>query len=504
MKKSALLRLAPVALACTLLLTGCSSNIAEHTNTYFTQMKNVVSTALNSSKLIAAAESAAAEKTSTVKENALATPTNFVVNEDGSYSFDAVENAVYYYLYVYENSVTVDASTSLKIEDDGSASYSGNLSELGNFSYATWNIRVVAYPDYEEGTYSASAEAKCDYVVTGAVEYGEPSFSSMWTLTSGELQIKVGDMEYGMTAFPTSIVLTLTNQADASDVVTIEIDDISDTEVTGSTTEVQADATYDIVAEFTWDEEYVSNPSFTTAGGSASTSSTENLVTGEFYYSSSIFNSFDFPHVQLSFNLEEGGLAGVWYKDPSSSSGGWNPWGAVEEDEDADKNCYFYATPIAAESGALYSYDIEVTCPDSSITATPKAAPGSGTTDHIFGVLNIYADGTFSIEIEYQYISTDMMNAAVYYVPGVICYGVYTTNSDGTVNLSYDHENATETDYAIVTELTGKAAAYAEEHADDEVEETATEEFFFEWAEETAEGEEAAEGETTEEVPPAE
>ncbi len=481
MKKTSILRLLPVSLACALLLTGCGTNVSEHSNTYFTQLKNVVSTALNSSKLIAAAESSSSgSSASTVKENALPTPTNFVVNEDGSYSFDAVENAEYYYLYVYEDSVSVDASTSLKIEDDGSASYSGNLSELGNFSYATWNIRVVAYPDYTEGTYSASAEAKCDYMVTGAVEYGEPTFCSMWTLTSGELQIKVADMEYGMTAYPTSIVLTLTNVADASDVITIELTDVSSSSVTGSTTQAQTDATYSISAEFTWDETYVSNPSFTTEGGTASTSSTENLISGEFYYSSSIFNSFDFPHVQLSFDLEEGGLAGIWYQDPSSSSGGWNPWAQEEEDEDADKNCYFYATPIAAEDGALYSYDIEITCPDSSITATPKAAPGSGSTDHIFGVLNIYADGTFSIEIEYQYISTDMMNAAVYYVPGVICYGVYTTNSDGTVNLSYDHENASETDYAIVTELTGKAAAYAEEHADDEVEETTTEALFFE------------------------
>jgi hypothetical protein len=82
--------------------------------------------------------------------------------------------------------------------------------------------------------------------------------------------------------------------------------------------------------------------------------------------------------------------------------------------------------------------------------------------------MNIYDDGTFSVEIEYQYIRTDAMNAAVYYVPGVICYGVYTENSDGTLNLSYDHENAEETDYAIVTELTGKAAEAAANKPQDE------------------------------------
>ncbi len=74
------------------------------------------------------------------------------------------------------------------------------------------------------------------------------------------------------------------------------------------------------------------------------------------------------------------------------------------------------------------------------------------------------------MEIEYQYISTDMMNASVYYVPGVVCNGVYTTNSDGPLNLSYDHENASETDYDIVTELTGKAAEVAAASADSEAE----------------------------------
>ena len=75
------------------------------------------------------------------------------------------------------------------------------------------------------------------------------------------------------------------------------------------------------------------------------------------------------------------------------------------------------------------------------------------------------------MEIEYQYISTDRMNSAVYYVPGVECTGVYFENADGTLTLSYDHENARETDYDIVTELTGQAAQYAAEHPEEALEE---------------------------------
>ena len=47
----------------------------------------------------------------------------------------------------------------------------------------------------------------------------------------------------------------------------------------------------------------------------------------------------------------------------------------------------------------------------------PKLSPGSGSTDRIFGTMDIFDDGTFRMEIEYQYISTDRMNSAVYYVP---------------------------------------------------------------------------------------
>ena len=100
-------------------------------------------------------------------------------------------------------------------------------------------------------------------------------------------------------------------------------------------------------------------------------------------------------------------------------------------------------------------HDIIVSSPSGSITATPKLSPGGATTKHIFGTLDIYADGTFKMNIEYQYLRTDSMNAAVYYVPGVECDGIYSVNADGTLNLSYDHENAKETDYDIVQEVTG-------------------------------------------------
>lgn len=445
------------------LLAGCGTNVGEHSSTYFTQIKNVMDTAAAYAKVDKTGGSS-----EEVDENALAKPANFTISEDGTYSFEGVENAQYYYIYIYTDSNSMEASTkSDKILEDGSGIYTGNLNDLGRFTYQTWNVRVVAYPDYENSDFTASPAATCDYVVSGAVEYQQPTVYYMWNVVSGELTLKLDELNYGSSAFPTNVEVVLTNAADANDVVKVDSGAVSNTSITVSTDKVTPGASYATTLNFTWDEEYVSNPGYSTEGVEAFTSKTDNMISGDFSYSSSIFNNFDFPHVKVGFDPENGGDAGYWYNDGSNSGGGWNPWGQSQDtDEDKDENCYFNAIPKAAENGAKWSYDIEITCPDSDITASPKLSPGSGSTDIIFGSMDIFADGTFKLEIEYQYIKTDMMNAAVYYVPGTICEGVYSQQSDGTLTLSYDHENAYETDYDIVTELTGKAAAYGEANPD--------------------------------------
>lgn len=457
-KTLAIILTAALALA---LLSGCATHVGEHSHTYFTQMQNVADTAAAARK---AESGAAAETAEAVSENALAAPANLTVDAQGNYSFDAVENAQYYYVYVYDSDSSVSATAqSGKILDDGSASYSGNVNDFARLTYEDWSVRVTAYPDYENSDLVSSPEAKAEYIVTGAVDPGEPTFNYMWTVVSGTLEIKIDGMNYGGTAYPTDVTLTLTNRADPGDVVTIDLGAVTASSASGQTTEAALDAVYDVSAALTWDERYVTNPSFTATGGTAETSSTDNLIDGDFYYSSAIFNNFDFPHVQMSFDPVTGGLAGVW-KNQGGGNMGWGSGeasGETDEDE-TDYNCYFEATPKAAENGALYSYDIHVTSPSGAITASPKLSPGSGSTEDIFGTMDIFADGTFKMEIEYQYIKTDMMNAAVYYVPGVICEGTWTQNADGTINLSYDHENAYETDYDIVTELTGKAKEYKE------------------------------------------
>ena len=461
--KTRKLALMLAGVACMGIMTGCSTKVGEHSSTYFKQMSYVFTTA--------AKNAAGTDSASSVDPNALLAPGNFTVNEDGSYSFDGVEEAQYYYIYVYANNTTKDATAqSEKILEDGSGTYTGSLADFANLTYQDWTVRVVAYPDADGGK-KPSPASSATYTKAGAVDYGEPQIYYMWSLASKTLTIKVDDMEYGNTAYPTNIHLTLTNTADASDVIELDIDDVAFSSATASTTAAKADATYTVQADFTWDADFVSNPSYSASGAEAETSSSENKIAGDFYYSSAIFKAFDFPHVQENFDPVNGGQAGMWFNNGSESSSRM-PWETVDEDDETDTNAYFEATPKAAENGAEYSYDIIVSSPSGSITATPKLSPGGASTKHIFGSLDIFADGTFKMTIEYQYLRTDMMNAAVYYVPGVECSGIYSKNADGTLNLSYDHENAKETDYDIVQEVTGKAAEWLAEHPDEALSES--------------------------------
>ncbi len=461
-------------LLCMVLLTGCSTSMMEHTDTYFTQMAYVFDTAVNSSRLIAEAEANSATQP-TIAENALAAPTNLTVDADGNYSFDAVENAASYIIFVYANETTKDATSKLQIMEDGSAKYTGNVADIQTTSgkggtvtlgYGSWDIRVVAYPDFENSDYVASPEATYTYIKSGAVEHGSPEIAYMWSIFGNELTISVNGMDYSTTAYPTQIDLTLINDNDSSDVVELQITDVSGSSASVTTDQVKLDATYSVSAALKWDESYVTNASFSIDGVKAQTSSTVNLLSDNFYYSGNIFKELHFPHVQTGFDPINGGQVGIYQVNPyatlrvGAGSGSGNQ-GNVSSDDQTDTTRYFNATPNRADDGAKYSYNVMITSPAGGMNANGANFGGSETTTVIFAVLNLYDDGTLSMEIEYQYISSGWHTC---YVPGAICYGSWTENSDGTVNLNYNHEEAKETIYEAVTELTGQAAEYLKEH----------------------------------------
>ena len=83
-------------------LTGCGSTVAANTNDYFTNVSSILHTLQSNGSQQDAASSSTADA-----GNQLSTPTDFTVDENGSYSFTGVEDAEYYLLYFCDFFVNV-------------------------------------------------------------------------------------------------------------------------------------------------------------------------------------------------------------------------------------------------------------------------------------------------------------------------------------------------------------------------------------------------------------
>lgn len=437
------------ALVCS--FTGCT-RLGEQSKIYFDSLHTV----LENKNKYDEAMSGSGNK----RENALETPANFAI-ENGKYSFGKVNNASYYVVSVYETSGSLSALGSVTVQDDGSETYSGNMTDLKTeYAYQDWFVRVVAYPE-EGSTLEESNAGFATYTVKGAVTNGTISSQYIWNVRSGELAVTLNGFDYQKTAYPTNVKVTLTDKSTNSKVATIDTGKLTSSSVEVKTVLPVTTANYTVSLDCRWDENYVTNPTWTTTSGDISVDETKNVKSEGLSYTSDLFNQFEFPFVFEGFKptdvaadksyaevaLEEGIVFGT------SASG--------------NNECTFRAYPIWSEKGyegkegAVYSFDVRIKG-TSSITASPKKSPGSGSTNIIFGQLDIFADNTFELELEYQYINTDGMNAGVYYVPGVICEGYYFVEEDGSYTFSYDYVNAYETDYEPIEELNGRASFYSE------------------------------------------
>ena len=482
MKKTVkkILAVATATCLCVPMLTGCSSRLAEQSKIYFNSIKNVIDQYLEYNEIMNNLDS------SSKRENALDKPANFAI-ADGNYSFDSVEKASYYMLSVYETSGSLDAVGSLKIESDGSKTYTGSMADVESakqsnqggmpgmpgmpgggdagsvakmeYSYGEWYVRVVAYPA-EDSTLEQSDAAFTTYAVKGAVTNGSISNQYVWNVCTGDVTLTLNGFDYAKTAYPTNVKVTLTNKSTQAK-VSVDTGKLTSSSVSVDVKLPVSTANYDISLDCEWDETYVTNPSWTTTAGEIAVDATKSLKSEGLSYTCGIFSRFEFPFVYEGFNPAAIPTDKA-YKDVALEEG------IVFGTSTASNNeCTFRAYPIWSEKGyegkdgAIYSFDVRIKG-TSAITASPRKSPGSGSTNIIFGQLDFFADGTFELELEYQYIKTDAMNAGVYYVPGVICEGVYHVENDGTYTLSYDYINAYETKYEPVEELNGKASFYSE------------------------------------------
>lgn len=443
-----------------LALTGCSTTLGTNTSTYFSEMSEKFGLWMSNLSLDLSETDSHGEESPEVDDGkiALDSPANWSVDENGNYTFDGVDGANYYIIYLYDSQDESGsyAFMSSNLNEDGSGTYTGALSDLFDYCYGLYDAEVVAYPVVGATDYKYSEPAVCSFSVTGEVP--EASVGYLWDCFTGTLSVELLNIEeYSASAYPTLVSVTFTNQADSSDSVTLSFENasIEDDVFSASTQEVTPDATYDVSASVTWNTEIVTNSEMTVNLGSVTTASDKNAMTeGYGYLNSDIYLSMDYPMVVTDFDPEVGGSAGTWYffinafvtnkgvsipttfKDCLNFQGEKGGMGADYHDgEDVE----FNVTPTTTSAGSAYSYTLEVSGPRNVISMFDgffyNDMP-AGT-----GSLELYTDGTFLMTIDPPSGDSDGIGSRG--ISGSSISGLWVENGDGTLTLSYDHTSTT-------------------------------------------------------------
>ena len=457
-------RLTAAALAACLcfLLAGCSTSLGGNTDIYLSQVKQKLALIQSNRDIdFTATPSPSGSDGGTADDGrtALASPGGWSVSENGDYTFNAVDGAGYYIVYLYD---TIADSSSFaymsdNIEEDGSGTYTGRLSDLFGYCYGLYSAQVVAYPAVGTKGVKKSEAAVCDFSVVGEVPQARVGY--LWDCFTGTLGVELLNFEeYGASSFPTSVQVTFTNRADASDVVTLGFENVSivDDIFYASTQEVTVGAVYDITAALEWNPEVVTNPSAQLELGSVETASNKNAMTeGYGYLNSAVYQSMDYPMVVTDFDPAVGGSAGTWqyfieafttnkgvaipstFIDCRNFQGEMGSMGGEYHD---GENVEFTVTPTAASAGSAYSYTLDVQGPRGVISLfdgfffndMPAAA----------GTLELYEDGTFQMAIIAEESTGETGGWGRRAISPSTISGLWVENGDGTVTLSYDHTSA--------------------------------------------------------------
>lgn len=452
MKKSRMTILVIVLALCVSLLTGCSSTLSSHCEVYAKQMNEKI----NIWKSTGEAESAAVST-----KTPLGTPANWTVAEDGSYSFSSVENAGYYIIYLYDkqSGSSSFAYMSANIDEDGSATHSGMLSDLFDYAYGLYDAQCIAYPALGLSDMKKSEPAACDFSRIG--EVSEPVGAYCWDCFSGTLGVQLINVEeYAASSAPTLVSFTFTNIADSGDVITLSFENATmDTDTYGTETkDVTVGASYRCTMNVRWDESIVTNPSLSKDLGTVTLAADRNAMTeGYGYLNNSIYKSLDYPMVAENFDPAAGGSVGTWYffveafttnkgvaipstyKDCRNFQGAMESMGAPYH---GGENAEFIVTPAEeVTEGSVYSYTLRVTGPREVVSLFDgffwnDMPEGEGTVE-------LHEDGTFTLAITIPQSALD--NAGPWGVRAIAAStisGIWVENGDGTLTLSYDRSTA--------------------------------------------------------------
>ncbi len=439
MKKKQLLAIA-LFMSASMVLAGCSSTVVSNTEQYFSLMSTRLSNWGNKAE---SEDTAAETEEEDDAEDHLSSPANFVINSDGSFSFDEVESADYYVISLYDNaSESTDyMAISDTISGTGTGTVTGNLSDYFEFGLADLRVEVVAYPALTDKEYRQSKASSCEYLNSG--EVAEPEFEWRWDYFSGTLSVELINIEaYEYTAYPEIVTFTLTNQNDSSDayIFTLEdanLDAYGEEVYYTSVSEITTDTSYSLTAVGNWREDAVTNNEITVDVGTIDISSEKNAISERYgYINEDVYMSFDYPTVAENFSLTEGGDAGTW----ANMSSGYSPFGSTHLSFGTD-DAHYTATVATTEAGAAYTYDIVVQLEEGKMETS-----WSGEADSMTGTLNLYEDGTLTLELDYYLVGINEISGGRQELVGSKISGTWLDNGDGTVTLSYDYSSIELTD----------------------------------------------------------
>lgn len=329
----------------------------------------------------------------------LATPADFTLDADGSYSFGGVENADYYLMYFCSTDATDDkdaflfSSESIPATGNGEETYSGNVNDLISYGYGEYLVKVFAFPSMNDNRNAMSSAATAAYSCSGVME--DPVIDYLWNTFEDTVDVQVSNIgNYMYQVYPDSVVVTFTNVEDAADTVEVTIDALSADHYSTQCADLTPGATYDVKAVGHSASAFATNAETNTVDvAQGVTFGEHNVISKNYYYTDGIARkSFSYPQVTEKLDVTTGGTLN---SDNSSVS------------------FTFTATPIAANAGSTYSFIVAADCRFSFDDAP----------------LELYTDGTFKLS---------QLGEMPPEGPSSI-EGIWTDNGDGTVTLSYNH-----------------------------------------------------------------
>lgn len=395
MKRSWKMRMAAGCLV-TLLgmsVTACGTSAGTYAKSYMNNVSKILAAGNSSAK---AGTGSGADIFDASDAIALDTPSDFAVDENGNYSFRGVENADFYLIYFCDLSATDDDDdylfASSPITEDGSDIYTGKCEDLFQFNYGEFLVKVYAFPEMTDSSYSRSGAASVSYTVRGSQD--APEIAYFWNTNDKSLELVLTNVErYTYQAYPDSVEVTFTNTADESDQTVVTMEGISAENYAVSTEALAENTSYHVTAVANSSSAYVTNAvSDKTEVAQDVTFGNINILSEGYAYSDGWAT---FPRLTESFDLD-GGSAGIVT----------GKFGAIEVSVEAQK--------ARTSAGSSYSYTVMLDFGGFSMD----------------GTLELKSDGTLEL--------TENGGGPV--AAGVIT-GSWVENGDQTATLSFDPAN---------------------------------------------------------------